>query len=369
MKAIVCHMSSAHPANDIRIFHKQCASLVQQGFEVHLVAAGNLAPDNKGVTHHSLPVRTKGGRLGRMLFRVWQTWRLAKQSQASLFHFHDPELLPYGLLLKWQGKIVIYDAHEDLPRDIMTKNWIPHPARRSLSWLTEKVENGIARRLDTVVAATPFIRERFEAAGARAVDVKNYPMIDELKPAANATPTTQRSICYLGAIGIQRGILDMLKAVEDLPLRLIIAGNFMDAQSESLARSSPGWAKVDFRGQVSRAEVAGILAESELGLCLLHPIPTFRESLPIKLFEYMSAGIPVLSSTIPLWQEIVDKAQCGLCVDPQNAAAIREAILWVMDNPREAKAMGLRGMEAVQRKYSWDVEAGRLIGVYEDLLR
>lgn len=172
MKTIVCHMSSAHPANDIRIFHKQCASLVKSGYDVHLVASGSLSPDNKGVTHHALPTTSTGGRLGRMVFRAWTTWRVAKATNARVFHFHDPELLPYGLLLKWQGKVVIYDAHEDLPRDIMSKNWIPRPLRQSISWFVERIENAIARRLDTVVAATPFIRTRFQNAGAKSVDIK-----------------------------------------------------------------------------------------------------------------------------------------------------------------------------------------------------
>ncbi|MGQ3891589.1 glycosyltransferase family 4 protein [Legionella sp. CNM-4043-24] len=369
MKTVVCHMTSAHPAHDIRIFHKQCASLVKNGYDVHLVAAGSLSPDNKGVIHHALPVRSRGGRLGRMIVRAWHTYRMARRTGADLFHFHDPELLPWGLLLKWQGKVVVYDAHEDLPRDILTKAWIPGSIRTLVARTAECLEHFVARRLDRVVAATPFIRIRFQSVGAQATDIKNYPVIDELDyPAAPTAESPLPALCYVGTLSPQRGILTMLKAIETLPVRLIIAGSFVDQKTEAEARALPGWAKVDYRGVVSRSEVARILAESAVGLCLLHHSPTHNESLPIKLFEYMSAGLAVLSSDIPLWQDIVERSDCGLSVDPVNIEAIRQRIIWMLENPQEARQMGQNGRMAVRERYSWEAEASRLAEAYREVL-
>src|SRR6185503_14048106 len=100
MKKIVCHVTSIHPANDIRIFHKECVSLAESGYEVHLVAQGSLPPDATKVIHHVFIVKIKKFRLFKMMIRSWRAYALAKSIPATVFHIHDPELLPYGLLLK-----------------------------------------------------------------------------------------------------------------------------------------------------------------------------------------------------------------------------------------------------------------------------
>jgi hypothetical protein len=371
MKPIICHITSVHPANDIRIFHKECASLAKHGYEVHLVAQGTLPTDTKGVIHHPLPIPTRESRIGRMIFRAYQAYRIAKQTHATVFHFHDPELLPYGLLLKWQGKTVIYDAHEDLPRDIMTKKWIPHYLRKTIAIIVEKTEHFIARRLDATITATPFINKRFEAIGAKATDIKNYPQLSEFAHQADNTHSKapkDKAICYVGMISNERGMVEMIQVAEKLDIRLIIAGPFMNQQTEAQARALPGWKKVDYRGTVSRQEIAAIFAESSAGLCLLHPLPTYQDSLPIKLFEYMAAGLPVLTSHFPLWKGIVENAQCGFCVDPLNGIQIEQGMQRILQNPAEAHTMGQQGRAAVLQLYSWEAEVERLVGVYQRMM-
>jgi len=370
MKTKICHMTSVHPADDVRIFHKQCVSLVEHGYEVHLVAKGPKLSDCKGVIHHPLPTNAKEGRFRRMIFRSWRTYRLAKQTNAALFHFHDPELLPYGLLLKWQGKRVIYDAHEDLPRDILFKNWIPTPFRKSVSWVIEKIEHGIARSLSATITATPFISERFISIGANSIDIKNYPKMAEFNNFSNECSLSKKhnTVCYVGTISEKRGIVEMIKAVEQLNIRLVLAGPFINHQTEALTRSLSGWKNVDYRGIVSRQEIVEIFSESILGLCVLHPTSTHIESLPIKLFEYMAAGLPVLASNIASWMKIMTFSQCGITVDPLNITEIANGITWFVQNDKKANAMGLAGRKAVNEYYSWEAEAERLVDRYQQII-
>jgi glycosyltransferase involved in cell wall biosynthesis len=370
MKPEVCHITSAHPANDIRIYHKECISLAENGYKVHLVARGKLPPNAKNVIHHVLPTNSRLGRLGRMLFLSFRAYRIAKATKASIFHFHDPELLPYGLLLKLQGNFVIYDAHEDLPRDIMMKTWIPLSLRSGVSWLSEKIENFIARRMDMVIAATPHISHRFQLIGAKATDVRNFPNLDELTIASTKkTPNSDSpAVCYVGVISQQRGIIEMIKVVGTLGIRLILAGRFIDANTEKLARTLPEWQNVDYRGLVSRQEISGIFSESQIGLCILHPSVTHNESIPIKLFEYMAAELPVISSNFLFWREIVEQTSSGLCVDPKDISEVSKAIQWMLDNPLEAQQMGKKGRSAVEDCYNWKSEADRLFNVYKQLL-
>lgn len=370
VKKIVCHITSAHPANDIRIFHKECVSLVENGYEVHLVAAGKMLQDAKGVIHHPMTIEAKWPRLGQMIIRSWKAYRLAKLTKATVYHIHDPELLPYGLLLKWQGNFVIYDAHEDLPRDVMMKEWIPRYLRKITAWLVERVEHFIVRRIDHVVCATPFICKRFQQIGAKAIDVKNYPKMGEfaLISAAISLNDNFPRICYVGMISLPRGILEMIQSIEKLDVRLIIAGAFIDSKTEKIVRALPGWSKVDFRGIVSRQEIATIFAQSSLGLCIFHPSTAHNEALPNKLFEYMSAGLPTVSSNFLIWSSIVEKEQCGLCVDPMSILEIGNAIQWILENPSKSKEMGRQGKNAIDQFYNWEFEAERLIGTYRCLL-
>ncbi len=369
MKPKICHMTSVHPANDIRIFYKQCLSLHQYGYDVHLVAQGTLPPDFKGVIHHVIPVPSGEGRLRRMIFRAWRAYRIAKATDAVIFHFHDPELLPYGLWLKWRGKIVIYDAHEDLPRDVLTKSWIPSFLRKPISWIVERMENSLSRRLDRVITATPHISQRFQAIGVHATDVKNYPCLTEFLVSSSITQHKPPfSVCYVGMISEERGMIEMIQAVEALDTRLIMAGPFINKKTELLARSLPGWKKVDYRGIVSRHEIAHIFNESIAGICIFRPSSAHHEALPNKLFEYMAASLPVLSSNFILWRTIVEQAKCGLCVDPLNVNEVRSSIEWMLQNSTDAKTMGQCGRHAVEENYTWEVEAEKLNAVYQTVL-
>jgi len=104
------------------------------------------------------------------------------------------------------------------------------------------------------------------------------------------------------------------------------------------------------------------------GLVLYHPVPNHTDAQPNKLFEYMSAGIPVISSNFPLWKEIVEGHQCGICVDPLKPDEIAKAIQWILDNPEKAKKMGENGRRAVEEKYNHTVEEKKLLTLYKLLL-
>lgn len=361
----VCHLSSVHRADDVRIALKECPSLAEAGYETHLVIEARASGVERGVSIHPLPPRP-ANRLARMLGSARRAYASARALDAHLYHFHDPELLPWGLALKRAGKRVIYDAHEDVPRDIESKAWIPAPLRRVVGAAFERFENWAARRLDAVVAATPHIRDRFVAVNPRTVDVNNYPMRDEMS-AAHGSAMREPRVCYVGGINDIRGVREMVRAIERTPLRLALAGRFDSTAEREAVMALPGWRQVDELGHLPRADVARLLATSIAGLVLFHPESNHVNAQPNKLFEYMSAGLPVIASSFPLWQEVVEGAGCGLCVDPLDPTAIADAMRWVADHPDEARAMGQRGRAAVEDRYNWDREAAKLVALYRSL--
>jgi glycosyltransferase involved in cell wall biosynthesis len=82
----------------------------------------------------------------------------------------------------------------------------------------------------------------------------------------------------------------------------------------------------------------------------------------------MSAGIPVIASNFPLWREIIEGNNCGICVDPLNPQEISEAIQYLINHPEAAAEMGKNGSQAVETKYNWEQEAQKLLSLYQELL-
>ncbi len=367
----VVHLTSVHSAYDVRIYHKECLSLLRAGYPVALIALSKNRSEMDTKELRAILLPQASNRLNRVLRGSWQLYREALRIDASLYHFHDPELIPVGIMLKLSGKKVIYDVHEDLPKQVLSKDWIPRWMRGFVALSASIVEKIAGKILDGIVAATPSIAERFPK--DKTVVVQNFPLLSEFAqiqwiPYPNRPP----NIVYVGGITAIRGVYEMVRAMEFLPeslgARLLLVGSFTPPELEEQVCQMPGWACTEYLGWQSRKQVAELFAQARIGLVLFHPEPNHTEAQPNKLFEYMSAGIPVVASDFPLWREIVEGVGCGLLVNPLDPQAIAEAITWLLEHPKEAEEMGQRGRQAVLEKYNWEREAEKLLELYRRLL-
>lgn len=366
----IVHLTSVHPRYDARVLLKECHSLATAGHDVMLVVAdgkGNELRDEVSIVDVGKP----RGRLHRMVGMVGRVYETALAAEADVYHLHDPELLRIALRLKRQrgGKsAVVFDAHEDLPRQILSKHWIPTLVRHPISWLAECFENYVAARLSGIIAATPHIAARFIQFNPNTVDINNYPMPDELAPTRDNSNRKQQ-VCYVGSITRARGIKPLVEALSLVPnVTLVLCGQFPESDFETELRALPGWKQVDYKGQVNRDVVCQVLNESRVGVVTLLPTLAYLDALPVKMFEYMSAELPVIASDFPLWRQIIDGAQAGICVDPESPQAIAEAICHLLDDPDSADCMGKAGRHAVLTQYNWSNEAEKLVNLYKNLL-
>lgn len=365
-------MTSVHSAADPRIFHKECRSLARAGFDVTVIGPSRGDFTTDAVRIRSIP--QNGSRLARMTRTAWLAYRTACRQNADVYHFHDPELVPFGLLLSMNGKQVIYDIHEDLPKDVLSKQYLPHWCRPLVSWIVGKIEAFACGKFCALVAVTPAIADRFSRINPRTVVVHNFPYPEELIRDESMHQWEQRrqSVAYAGGITVERAIREMVSAMallpDWLPATLELAGPEIPAEADSdWLRKQPGWKRVRHHGFLDQRRTFQLLRSVRAGLVLFHPEPNHIEAMPQKIFEYMGAGLPVIASEFPLWRQILGETGCGIFVDPMNPEQIARAIEHVLLHPREAEEMGRRGQAAVLERFNWNIEAEKLVQLYKDI--
>jgi len=365
----VVHLTSVHPPDDARIAARECRTLLDAGFSTVLVAADIGRP-----SYHGLPtilIRRPSGRLLRMILSTWRVMMVGVSLRAGIYHLHDPELIPVGLVLKLLGKRVVYDVHENLPKQVLGKRWLPawlRPMAARVATLIERVADSF---FDAIVVANATSLARFR--NPRTVLVRNYADVREFSRSVPATAHRDRQplIAYVGAISRERGLLQMLEAmamVEHPEAKLVLAGPMPQDLNDVVARRR-GWDRVVAAGWHDRAAVQDLLAQSRIGIAVLHPLPNYLDNYPSKLFEYMASGIPSIVSDFPLWREVIEDADCGVVVDPLDPRSIAAAIDELLADPDRAEAAGQRGRTAVHETLNWAVEGEKLVKLYSQLSR
>lgn len=361
----VCHMTSVHAPEDVRIFKKECVSLAKAGYDTYLVEQGETY-DKNGV--HIIGVGTQeNSRFARMFKMTKRVYEVALKVDADVYHIHDPELLPYGLKLKKKGKKVIFDSHENTSQLILEKKYIPRILRAGISKAYKRYEKRICNKLDAIIYVSPNVRKQFKVLNKRAVLIANYPLL-----ADNAMPDfINRNIFFGGMIIPAWHHEDVIRAIEDIhDVSYTLCGAVSEGYLNQLSLLK-GWSKVNYLGRISHERVYEELANSFIGLAIAEPAPNTNwneGTLGVtKLFEEMMAGLPVICSNFELWKKVVEENNCGICVNPGKVEEIKNAIIKILNNKKLAKTMGENGRRLVEQKYNWSVEAAKLIELYKQL--
>jgi len=364
-------MTSVHPPFDVRIYHKECRSLANAGYDVTLIAPHTENENINGIRIKAIPKYVN--RYRRMLYGTLTVYGVARTVNAELYHFHDPELIPVGLLLRMEGKRVLYDIHEDLPGTLSYKPYIHTWIRKPLEKLLDIGERFASHFFSGLIVANPMGVYRFRK-HTRLALVQNFPLMEEFD-VANTNPKPPLYENYVTYVGMRitraRGAEEIVRAIGLLPerlgVRMKLVGNIEPPELLHTLSQMPGWEHTDYLGTLGRQGVADVVRHARAGLVLLHPEPNYVTSQPVKLYEYMGAGIPVIASDFPVLRSFVEEARCGILVDPLNPRQIADAIQYLWTHPQEAEEMGERGRQAIRTQYNWANEEKELLRLYRQL--
>lgn len=368
----ICVLTSVHPPMDVRIFHRQARSIRAAGYQVTLIAPAAPAQPIDGVEFQGLPAF--GGRWGRPFRWPILFWK-ALRTRADLYHLHDPELLPWALLLKWTTRRpVVYDSHEFLRENMLSKDWIPPRLRRVLAAVMERIERTVARRIDAVVTVTDDMADRFRPFQEHVVTVRNLPAAPDVAP---GDAPREPVIIHSGVMRASRGLgilYETARLVHEChpEAEFHILGVVRWAGlPEGENRTDEEWDAVGVRflGTVPPSEVAPILAMASIGWLPRDPdVPNNLLAWPNKLVEYMVVGLPVVASDLPLQAAVVNDAACGYAVEGLSPEAHARAMCALLDDPERARALGESGRRVALQKYTWEAEANKLVALYRELL-
>jgi len=373
MRIKVCHVISGYFRNDARVFLRQVQSLKKAGCEVSIITNDG-EPDE---VLEGVPIRSCRVRLPR-----WQVLLNAKrqfmteviETDADVYQLHSPELLPLALPLKRRGKAVIYDAHEDLPRHIWEKEWVPWVLRWPMGYVAEFYLHYVLGRIDEVVSPHSHVVAHLQRKISKGVLVANFPLVQPLADFTEAQFAARpKTICYTGTVYSYSNQEATVDAIAQLPgVRYQVAGYIADEHREALMQR-PGASQAEYLGRLGRTDLRALYMSTIAGLSVYD----YKHNLGWKLgsygtnkvFEYMEAGLPLICTDYVLWRDIIDRWECGVYVQPGSTEELRAAIEYVVSDRDRAYRMGQNGRRAVLEEFNWTTEERKYLDVFESIAK
>lgn len=383
MPRTICMLTSVHAPFDPRIFHREARSLAAAGYGVTLIAPHDRREETRdGVRIVGLPPTRS--RLGRPLNWL-RLLRLARRERADAYHFHDPELIPWGLLLRGlTGRPVVYDAHEHYPDMIRVKEWIIPALRKLVSNAFDTFERVTAGRFDAIIVADDDVERRFQPYARKLVKLYNFPHRALFSTGSSILSVSEPprhpiQLIYVGLMSVERGIYLMLDTLAllhhtyKLEAGLWLVGRMSHPDIENnfrqrLANDNILAEHVWWPGTLPHQELPALLEAATIGWVPFFDTPKLRKNIATKQFEYMACGLPILGSDLPPIRRFVEPVEAGILASPGNPQAHAEAIIYLTQHPSQMKRMGNRGREAFLTDYNWSTEETKLIRLYNELV-
>jgi glycosyltransferase involved in cell wall biosynthesis len=366
----VCVVAPVHVWDDVRVYRKQVLSLLNSGYSVSLIARESEHCSVVDARVTFFPQKKFKSKVKRFSNLVSVFIKALKQN-ADVYHIHNPDTLPIGLVLKLFGKKVIYDTHEDFSLRILTRKWIPKAIRIPVAFLIAKTESLFCKYVFDGAICTQ--KQLLSRLGKKAILLGNAPIISDIHPSRQCSKVDlskngEFRLVYIGSITTTRGIIELVDALEQLnrtsSVRLWLIGPCGD-DTLDLCSKKTGWTYVDYLPYIEQKSAFEYVAQSDLGIVTILDVGDHSQTDPNKIYEYMACGIPFLATNFPLWQRKFESHKCGWFCSPTVDSLVNH-IQSLTDKSRLLVERGTNGKSYVLG-YNWEIEFDKLLSLYRKI--
>ena len=380
MKIVV--LTTCHEPNDDRIYYKEILSLLSIYKKVFLVApVSNDESYNlvSGVELH--PISRRKGILGR-LRTVVEAAITVSRLKPDVCHFHDLDFIIMVPILRLiLSSKIVYDSHELYPESMLTTPNIPLYLRPLAASTVNWIEKGCSRYCSLIITADSPTSESFLKTGIPTVTLFNYPKLElfsvipkHVSDLAEAF-IGRRVLIYQGTMSLDRGLFHMLDGLcmlkDYVPEVLLLLVGLNDVnlrnQANQHIRSNQLDNYVQIIPWVPHSEIASYISVAEIGLVPLQPNIKFNKNIPIKVFEYMACGIPLLGANLAPIAYYLANSRAGVVYDSTDAKAFADEAKHMLDDPSMRKSMSKAGRKSVERLWNWGEMEKILLDAYREL--
>lgn len=364
-----CFLTGLYGRNDSLMVRRHGPSLVKAGYDVYMVLCDNEPDEQKDGIHFVSTGYKPKNRIGR-LFTQKRILERAFAIDADYYQVSDPELLPIVKPLKRKGKKVLFNLREYYPEMILHKEYIPKPLRVILSKYYGNMMKKYLPLYDRVICVTDnmsqLLSEQWKLKNT--LVVSNFPWVNKSFNLSFEDYCKRGDVlCYEGTIYIQSRQENVFMALEKLPqVKYILAGKF--DENYDYIKKLPYWPKVEFIDGFTFEELPQILSRASISNVFRDFFGKDGSFGVLKIFDSMESALPVLLADTPLYRKLEETYHCGICVNPNDASQIENAIRYLIENKEEAYRMGQNGRAAVLEKFCWEKESEKYIKEIESLL-
>lgn len=363
----VCHITTAHPAMDTRIFYREALTLAKAGFDVFLI--GNYSKQETLNQVTIIPLKSYRNRFARMTLKPFRALYLAIKSGSRIYHFHDPELIPAGLLLKILGKKVIFDAHEDYPNLIKVKDWIPKKLRNVMSRLYAFLEYNSTKFFDLTIGPSDEAAKRLP----KGMGLCNFPT-DEMAYALalNSRAFKERKIDLIHVGVLRKERLDffirVLAKIRLLGIEpTIVFIGLSENQIRYIEDALGPYNHLKLFGKISFLQVAKFLSQAKIGLNYHIISSHLSYTFPVKVFEYLAAGCVVVSSAFPFLEQTMGIQNNPVFFVNGDSTEYANLLVSLLSNQDQLESVAATS-KSISSYFRWETEGKKLVLAYQKLM-
>ncbi len=296
--------------------------------------------------------------------------------KVDLVHFHDLDLLPMMTALSLI-KPVVYDVHENYPDEMLRKFWLPKVIRRPMYYVVKYSEIVLSRIIRNVILVAPSQERTFDRKKINSMYVKNYASVTLLDNVRSDYSIRNDAVVFIGSHHKENGSLLLLdiaaKLKKECPwMKIITADRFCNKDFRTRILDiieQRRLSNIQFVPNVLPHNIMDILNQGTIAINPNMRIPQQINGIHTKIFEFMAAGLPIVTSDLPHQQMVLEDAGCGVLAQPEDPDSFVRAILYLCENKEVAYRLGLNGQRAFRERYCWESQIDGLLGFYQQVLQ